>query len=216
MTKEQKLVQIAVVGAGGHAKVVIDTIRAEGRYVINCLIDKERIGQSVFGIPVVGSHEDTDAQSFIVAVGDNRVRRVEFDKLRSAGWTPVKSIDPRAIVSSFASVGDGTVIVAGCVVNASAFIGDNCIVNTAATIDHDCQIGNHTHVAPGVNLAGAVMVGEGVLIGIGASVIPRISIGDWSTVGAGSVVIRDVTSNSVVAGSPASPLHANCSRSPGL
>jgi sugar O-acyltransferase (sialic acid O-acetyltransferase NeuD family) len=199
---------IAIVGAGGHAKVVIEAIRAQSRDSIACLVDRTRAGELMFDIPIVGDYESIRARRFVIAIGDNHVRRQEFARLCELGWEPITVIHPRATVSTSVNIGAGTVVFAGAIINAQTTIGNNCIVNTGATIDHDCMIGDHVHIAPGANLAGTVTVEEGAFIGIGTCIIPKMTIGHWSTVGAGSVVIRPVDNNTVVAGAPAKLLRS--------
>lgn len=198
--------QLIIVGAGGHGKVVLDAALA-AQQPISYLVDDAPACCELLGLRVVLA-SDVDWQAtrqfeFLVAVGDNRIRAMLFQRMLTKGGTPTTIIHPSAIVSKHACIGRGTVICAGVIVNAGAVIGENCILNTACSIDHDCRIGDHVHICPGVHLAGNVTVGEGTIIGIGSSVIPGKKVGDWSILGAGSVVVRDIPDQVIAFGVPA-------------
>jgi sugar O-acyltransferase (sialic acid O-acetyltransferase NeuD family) len=205
-----RLMKIAIIGAGGHAKVVADAILAAGGYQLIGFFDDDplRVGEYL-GHPVLGRIETWQRHaidSFIIGIGDNLMRKRHFEALDSAGAKLATIVHPRAVIARGVTLGAGTVALANAVVNCDTRIGANGILNTACTVDHDCTIGPHAHLAPGVNLAGEVRFGAGVFAGIGAKIIPRISVGDWALIGAGAVVIRDVAAGARVAGLPARDL----------
>jgi acetyltransferase EpsM len=200
---ENQKTKIIMFGAGGHAKVLIDVIRQQGRYHIDVIVDPITKLTELYGIPIRESSALLSSTMYIVAIGDNLVRKRIFEEAQSHGWSAITAIHPAAVVAPDVSIGAGTVIMAGAVINPAASVGKNCIINTGATIDHDCQISAHVHVAPGCNLAGNVALAEGAFLGIGARVIPNIQVGSWSKAGAGSVLIEDVPDNVTVVGSPA-------------
>lgn len=196
--------RIVVVGAGGHAKVVVDAARCAGHDVVAILDDRTDI-ETVLGVPITVRIADVRADGFVVALGDNGARSRAFaEHIRSV--TPVTVVHPDAVVAKSARIGVGSVILAGVVVNAEAVIGDDVILNTRCSIDHDCRIDAHAHIAPGVTICGGTHVAEGALVGAGSSVIPRIRIGQWSVVGAGASVVADVPDGETHAGTPARPL----------
>jgi len=194
---------LVLLGAGGHAKVLLATLQAAGREVLEVLDDDQaRWGTSLLGCPISGPIDGNTlapGHPAILGIGDNRVRQ------RLAGldlsWPQV--VHPDATVHSSVLVGDGSVVFAGAVIQPEVTLGRHVIVNTGATVDHDCRLGDFAHIAPGCHLAGQVRVDEGALLGIGAAVVPGVSIGAWATVGAGAVVLHDVAAGSVVAGAPA-------------
>jgi sugar O-acyltransferase (sialic acid O-acetyltransferase NeuD family) len=209
-------VQCIIFGGGGHAKVVIDCLKAANSG-LNCVIlDQNRSlwDQQVEGIPVLGDESlleklvSQGARYFVVAVGslgDSRIRRNLFENGVAHNLQPLTIIHPTAIRSPQATVGPGTVMMPGSIVNVGAEIGKNVIVNTGVIIEHDCRVGDHVHMATGAVLAGGVTVGHAAHIGCGATVRESVSIGDRAIVGAGSVVIKDVPADSVVTGVPAKP-----------
>jgi sugar O-acyltransferase (sialic acid O-acetyltransferase NeuD family) len=202
---------VYVIGAGDHAKVIAEIIEQQGHRIAGFLDDNEAMhNQTFLGHPIVGSiasSKHLPSDGLVLAIGSNIIRRKLIQQLASIKsdlWLRV--VHPSAVVAPSASIGHGSMIVAGAVLNPDARVGNHCIINTGATVDHDCVIGDYAHIAPGVNLAGGVKVGEGALIGIGACVLPGITIGDWAIVGAGACVIRPVPAGITVVGVPAKPL----------
>ncbi len=200
-----------VFGAGGHAKVVLDVLQQMGRYAVAGLLDDnvELAGITCFGYSILGGRAQfasLRAQGFIrliVGLGDNRHRQSVFEEAVKAGFELTSVIHPSAQIGGRVSIGPGSLLVAGSVINVDAVIDVNVIINSGATVDHDCQIGAHVHLSPGVHLAGRVTVGDLTHIGIGSVVLPNLKIGRACVVGAGSVVREDVPDGVVVAGNPA-------------
>ena len=202
---------VIVVGAGGHAKVVVDSLRQIGADVIGLVErDPALIGSQVLAFLVL------DEDDFFAAHGPNAVRlsngiafvaprRAVFTRFKGREYEFATIIHPAAWLADSVVVGEGSQIMAGCVIQPDARIGDNVLVNTRASIDHDCVIGNHVHVAPGAVLAGSVHVGEGAHIGAGAVVLENLRLGANCVVGGGAAVIEDVSENATVVGVPAKP-----------
>ena len=196
---------VAVLGAGGHAKVVVSTLRAAGHTVRIVLDDDPTTwGREVLGVPVHGPMStlaDHGVQGAVIAVGSNAARRRIAESFPGTPW--ITAIHPTAVIDSTVTIGPGTVVFAGAVIQPDTTLGAHVIVNTAASIDHDCVIEDFTHLAPGVHLAGDVRVDCGAFLGIGVVVIPGRRIGAAATVGAGGVVIADVEAGTTVVGVPA-------------
>jgi len=193
-----------VIGAGGHAKVVLQAIRTLGRRVAAVFDDNPASwNQCVMGIGVVGcvrSIEQYSPKPTVIAVGDNRHRRRLAEQLQCE-WTTI--VHPNAYVDPSVQIGPGSVILPGAIVQVDGVVGRHAIVNNGCVIDHDCRIGDFAHICPGVCLAGGVTVGEGAMLGIGSVAIPGVRIGAWTTVGAGAAVVRDVPDRVVAMGVPA-------------
>ncbi|MCC5787311.1 MAG: acetyltransferase [Phycisphaerales bacterium] len=200
---------VVLVGGGGHASVVFETLALLGVQVRGLLDDASepllvRRGLSRLGpVSMLGSPDASD--SFVLGIGDVAVRRKVLDAFADAGrW--ISPLHPTATVSPSAAIGRGVWIGPGAIVHTAATINDHAIINTGAIVEHDCKIGENCHLAPACVLGGAVKVGRDTLIGLGSRVLPGVKIGEGCTIGAGAVVVADVPDGQTVAGVPARPL----------
>lgn len=204
--------EVLIVGAGGHGQVVADALwraweRDRAVRPLGYVDDNPTLnGRKLVDIPVLGRLADLAAiahDGVVVAVGDNRIRQRIFEDLTRRGEHFIIAKHPSAIVAPDVTIGRGSVLCAGVIVNVGSMIGDNVILNTGVSVDHHNCIGNHAHLGPGVHIGGTVTVDEGALIGLAASVLPGTSIGAWSVVGAGACVTQSVNAGVTVVGIPA-------------
>lgn len=202
-----------ILGAGGHARVLIDLLRRAGTLtpVAALVQDPAATGDSVLGVPIVGDDSALtgfDPARVVVVNGlgsirDTAPRRELFLRCRKLGFRFATLVHPNAIVADGVELGEGTQVLAGAVLNTGVRTGEDSIVNTGAVIEHDCRLGAHVHVASGAVLAGAVTLGDEVHVGAGATVIQGVTIGRRAVIGAGAAVIRDVDAGTVCVGVPA-------------
>jgi sugar O-acyltransferase (sialic acid O-acetyltransferase NeuD family) len=211
------------VGAGGHAKVVLESIQEQSDVEVVGLLDADpdMKGKEVLGVRVLGGDEllaklfsDGVHHAFIGVggVGDNMPRRKVFELLKKHGFSLLSPVHSSSVVSPSASLGEAACLCSGSIVAAGATIGSNVIVNSGAIVEHDCVVHDHVHVASGAVLAGGVVVGEGAHVGAGATVKQGIRIGRDAIVAMGAAVIEDVPDGSAVGGVPARPLGASVKR----
>lgn len=200
--------KVLIIGAGGHAKVAVDILWQNKEYEIVGLVDRPG-AKGFWNIPVVGRDEDLSRLKnemhinyAFVALGNGQLRERVTQKVIAAGYDLVRVISKEAIISDYAKIGNGTVIMPGAVINAEAVIGEGCIINTNASVDHECLIGDYTHIAPGCALSGKIVIGRQCMLGTGCRVIDGISIGDNTVIGAGAVVIDSIAGNCTVVGVP--------------
>ncbi len=189
---------LAILGAGGHGRVVADCALAMRRWahVVHYDDNPAPAGGIRGPLDSVFATESSDTE-FIVALGDGAVRLRWLARLQTTGLTIATVLHPSAVISAGARVGPGTVVIAGAVVNVGAVLGAGCIVNTLSSVDHECMLDDGVHVSPGAHLAGEVQVGQRSWIGIGSAVRQRIRIGKDVVVGAGAVVVCDVEDGQV-------------------
>ena len=208
--------KIILIGAGGHARVLIDLIRLSGLYEIAGIVDAQlKVGEMVSGITVLGN-DDVLGELYshglkyaIVSVGsikDNFKRRVLYERIKEIDFSVPSLFHPKAIIAGNVQLSEGAQIMAGAIIQVNSSIGENTIINTGAIVEHDCQIGMHVHICPGATISGGCNIGGGAFIGAGATVIQGLSIGNNSIVAAGAVVISDVPENTMVMGVPAKPI----------
>ncbi len=189
---------INLFGASGHAKVIIDIVKAQGDDVGRLYDDAPHCSE-IHGYPVDKASDSGVVGPMIISIGSNRVRKMIAERFNVKY---AKALHPQSIISPSATIGDGTVVMQNALVQADANIGRHCIINSGASVDHECRIGDFVHISPHATLCGNVHVGEGTWIGAGATVIPGIKIGKWCTIGAGSVVVKDVPDGVTAYGNP--------------
>lgn len=181
-------------GASGHAKVIIDILKAVGE-PINGLIDDNPEVEQLQGIPV--EHGYSGQTPLIISIGSNFVRKKIANKIGKGFGT---AVHPSAIVSPTSRIGEGSVVMQGAIVQAEANIGRHCIINTGASVDHECKIDDYVHISPHATLCGNVSVGEGSWVGAGSTIVQGVTIGKWSVIGAGTIVARNVPDGVLVVG----------------
>lgn len=203
-----------VVGSSGHAKVVIDALELQGGFRILGLIDRFREkGETTAGHPVLGGEKEMAALGEIggvVAIGDNWVRAevVQTILKQSPGFQFISAIHPSAQIGQGVSIGVGTVVMAGVVINRDSRIGAHCIINTHASVDHDNVIGDFVSIAPNAATGGNVRIDNHSVLSIGSNVVHRVSIGEHTVIGAGATVLEDVPGFVVAVGTPARVLRS--------
>ena len=203
--------KLALLGAGGHARVIADMALISGWSSVSFFDDawpeKGQTGEwDVTGNLSMLIENISNFDGVVIAIGNCEMRCQMQEKLIKAGASIVTIIHPSASVSPRAKLGTGSVVMANAVINAFASLGDGCVVNSGAIVEHDCNLDDFVHIAPGATLSGTVTVGNGSWIGVGATVRQGETIGKNVMVGAGSVVVKSIADGATVAGCPASPL----------
>lgn len=198
---------ILVIGAGGHARSVIDAVLSCGEYDKIAVLE-DFGAQEVLGYKVIGKVSEAqnflgEYQNAVVAVGDNDFRLKTIDYLKGLGFNLPCIIHKTAYISCFSSIGEGSVVLGSSIINANVKIGMGVIINSSVTVEHDCIVSDGVHLSPNAVLCGGVIVGNKTWIGSGATVIDHINIGKNVIIGAGSVVIRNICDNVKAYGNPA-------------
>lgn len=203
---------LILLGASGHARVVLDTLRAAGQFQpVGFVDDNAQLhGTTIAGLPVLGAVADLPAlrdrlqiKLAHAAVGHNATRLALASAALQAGLELATAVHPSAVVGSGVTLGAGSFLAPHAVVNCNSTLGRCVIVNTAASVDHDCTLRDGAFVGPGAHLAGHVTVGTAAFVGIGSAVREGVAIGDHAVLGAGSVVVHDIAPHVVAYGNPA-------------
>lgn len=202
-----------VIGAGGHARSVLDILLENNEYeIMGCLdpVYKENKNiRCLENVTVIGTDDDLEyirtqgCKYVFVAIGNPSVRKHLYEKAISMGYMPINAISRYARISKYAKIGWGTCLMAGAVINVNCMIGNGCIINTNSSLDHDCHIEDYVHVAPGVAISGTTKIGEGTHIGTNSAVVDGITIGEWSYIGAGAAVVGNIPAHKMAYGVPA-------------
>lgn len=207
--------KLAIIGASGHAREVLDIALETGHTEIRFL-SKMGNEEDIGSFPVIRDEAENvrelndEGYSFAIGIGDPKTRRQIYEKYSFARFPNL--IHPSATFGrgqrERIEEREGNVICAGCRFTNNIDFGDFCLLNLNATISHDCIIGSFTSIMSGANISGNVELGRSTYIGVGASVIQgsneeKLSIGENSVVGAGAVVIESIPKNVTCVGVPA-------------
>lgn len=198
---------VVLIGAGGHASVLLEMLVEQGINIIGYVSPKPATNQKLFSqYHWFKSDEDTftldkSTIRMVNGIGSlprDKLRAEIFRKYKDEGFIFKTIISSNAIVSKFAKIHEGGQIFPGAIVNIGAIVGSNSIINSGAIIEHDCIIGDNNHVAPGCTLSGNVHSAENVHFGTNATLIQSIRVGVNSIIGAGAVITTNVDSNTII------------------
>ena len=200
--------RLAILGGSGHGKVMAEIAELCGWREVVFYDDAWPSRQLNGHWPVVGDSaallaELSSFDGVIVGIGNNQVRYDKQRQLVAAGAPLVSLIHPKTVISPHSTIGVGSVVMAGVVVNIDSRIGEGVILNTGCIVEHDNLLGDFVHLSPGARLAGGVTVGELSWVGIGACVRQMIQIGSRVVVGAGAVVVKPLADGITAVGIPA-------------
>ncbi len=192
---------LILIGAGGHARACIDVIEQQAQYHIAGMIgvpeekDKLHLGYKVIAtddeLPQLAKHY----KYAFITVGQIQtvdIRKRLYQKAVKHGFQLPTIIAPTAYVSSHASIGAGTIVMHGVIINAGTKIGDNCIINTRSVIEHGAVVNEHCHIATCAVINGDAVIGSGSFVGSGSIIKEGVSIGKDSIVGMGLSVRHDL------------------------
>jgi sugar O-acyltransferase (sialic acid O-acetyltransferase NeuD family) len=204
--------KLLLIGGGGHCKSVLDCLLDLKTYSEIGIIDqKEAIGKTVMGVPIVGCDEDleslfsqgyTSAFVTVGSIGNPSLRIKLFNLIREIGYEIPVISDPSATVSAHAQIEAGVFIGKQSIVNAGARIEKGAILNTGCIVEHDCRVGAFSHISPGAVLSGEVIIGKNTHIGANATVRQQVHIGSDSIIGMASVVLENIGAHVMAYGNP--------------
>lgn len=193
--------RLAIIGAGGHGKVIGEIALLNKYNVIDFFDDRvDKIKKYPFKIcgdlaQLKNNFKNYDV--FFVALGDNKVRYDKISWLKKQKKNIISLIHPKSTISQFSSIEVGSCVMANAVINAGTIIKEGVIINTSSSIDHDCLIKDYAHISPNCSLSGNVCVGKFTHLGTGTSVHPDINIGQNVKTGIGSKIYKDILNNKI-------------------
>jgi sugar O-acyltransferase (sialic acid O-acetyltransferase NeuD family) len=214
------LKKIIILGTGGNCIDILDAINEintiEDTYqVVGFLDDNPSVhGKELFGVRVLGglsSASKYDDSFFVNGIGSPNNFWLKKEVIDTAK-IPLERYEsiyhPSASVSDFATIGRGVVLLKNVSVSSNLIIGNHVMVLPNSVINHDDRIDDYVSIASSVSIAGNVHIENHCYIGGGSSILGGITIHQNSLVGMGSVVIRDVETNQVVVGNPATVIRS--------
>jgi sugar O-acyltransferase (sialic acid O-acetyltransferase NeuD family) len=212
---------IVIVGASGHARLAIDAIEKQGRYSILGLLDRYlEPGFECMGYPVLGTEDDLPrlasrgVEAVLIGVGDNWTRGLLAARLERLlpGLEFATVVHPSASIARGVTIGEGSLVLAGAVVNAQSALGRHTILGSRASLDHDSTLGDFASLGPNATTGGDVCIGEYSAVAISATLLHGVKVGAHTVIGAGALAVKSVPSGVVAYGVPARVVHG---RNPG-
>jgi acetyltransferase EpsM len=199
---------ILIYGGGGHAKMVIDLLKARGGYKIAGILDDGRqAGEQVLGVPVLGGGDLLPelfekgvhmAVNAVGGIGNIAIRIKVFQRLTEGGFVCPALVHPTAYIDPTASLSAGVQVFAKAYLGSEVQAGYGCILNTGAIVSHDCILGDFVNLSPGAILAGEVEIGSGALVGMGVTINLAVKVGEGARIGNGATIKSDVPAGGVV------------------
>lgn len=201
--------ELVLIGGGSHAGSCVDVLLLEGKWKIRGIVEREQYPvDTALGYPVLG--KDSDLENLVeedapvlITVGQLPsafIRRSIYERASKLGVVFPTVQSPLSYVSPCTSLGSGTIVMHGAIVNNNVHVGMQCIINTKALVEHDCSVGDFSHVSTGALINGGVSIGQGCFLGSGSIIREGVAIGDDVVVGAGVTVMRDLPSGTVIKG----------------
>jgi sugar O-acyltransferase (sialic acid O-acetyltransferase NeuD family) len=207
------LTDLIVVGGGDQGRQVISALEAGARDRVVGVLDAVLTpGTVVSGHAVLGTEaelgaraDESGASGFVVAIGDNASRAAVIERLvtECPQLSLCTVVHPTASVARDATVGDGSIVLAGAVVGNGCTVGRGVLFGIRSSVDHDGVVDDGASLGPGVTTGGTVRIGRATALGVGANVVHGITIGADTVVGAGALVLDDLPDRVVAYGVPA-------------
>lgn len=211
-SKPPHMQQVLIIGASGHAKVIIDIFEKNKWEVVGLIDDNLNISEVILGYKVLGKVDEIPqiiqkikTNNIFVAIGDNWIRQQVINKIKvkTSNIEFVNAIHPSAEIGKNVTLGKGIAIMAGAIVNADSIIGNFAFINTNASAGHDTKMSNYSSLAPGVTVGGNTQIGEYSAISIGATIKEEIIIGKHCIIGAAALLLTNCEDNWIMYGVPA-------------
>ena len=176
-----------------HKSCIIGNNCVIGKGVIigkNCIIkDNVIIKNAIFENDII-IHENTVIGSTGFGFDQNNIT--------------VSRLEPQigiVYISNNCSIGSACTIDRGKINH--TFFGESCMLDNQVHIAHNVILGKNVIIAAQCGIAGSTKIGNNVMVGGQAGISGHLNIGNNVVIGAKSGVIKNIISNSIVAGFPA-------------
>ena len=187
---------IILIGGGGHCVSVIDVIENDNKFNILGILDSNIKENNVLGYKILGGdnlipelvNENT---YFLITVGQIKsysTRKKIAEILIENKAKLATIISTLAYVSKHATIGEGSIIMNGAVVNTKSTIGKNCIINTKSNVEHGVSIGDFCHLSTCAVVNGDSVIENGTFIGSNATISNDVLIKENSIISAGKFI----------------------------
>ena len=197
--------KIILIGAGGHCMSCVDVIELQHKFKIVGLIDNKK-KNFLLNYKIMGNDKELKKfskriQYALITTGhikNSKIRENLFKKISNYGFKFPAIISPLSYVSKHASIGEGTIVMHGSVINAGTTIGKNCIINSKSLIEHDAVIEDHCHISTRSTVNGGVIIKKNSFIGSCSVIRQNLKIGKNCFINANLFLQKNLKDNSQV------------------
>lgn len=182
-----KVNHFLIYGAGGHARVLLDGLRKQfGEKTVHVFFNDGEEPKAIAGIPVVPYAADEHPEvNLLVGIGMPKIRECITEKVAHSFGI---FIHPQASVASDAEIGEGTVVLAGAVIQSKAKVGRHAIINANVTVDHDGVVEDFVTTYPGVYVGAGAILGKGAIINPNAVIMRFSKVAPFVEIRAGQII----------------------------
>lgn len=204
--------KLAIFGASGHAKELLDLALDQGYSDICFLELNVQDNQKLMGFPVILESElyNFEHTDFAIGIAEPKIRKKIYELYPDLHYPNLVHSQASLGYGIFSEIEKwkGIIVGAGARITNSTQFNNFVIVSFNSTVGHDCLLGAFVSIMPGVNISGCVHFKTGVYVGTNAAVLPGCLnkskvLGDYSVIGAGSVVSKDTLAHTTYIGAPA-------------
>ena len=199
-----KNIKLAIIGAGGHTRSLLNLICKKKFDVIGIYDDSYNPlnQEEIDSVKLLGKIDEIPKEvKKVLSIGDNNQRNNLFDEFRNSIYKG-NIISNSSIINTNVNIGESNQIFDRTYIDSFVKLGNNNILNIGSILAHETVIGNHNHISIGASLMGRAKIGNNCFIGAGATIIDKIKITDNVIIGANSLVINDISCSGTYVGNP--------------